>query len=381
MIKQLRNTLRRQSEHDSRSVSVVSVEHFRIGERCPTETILKTSSLLPTKRRRHWFGRRRAAVRRKRKVNLSFWSDYRAVLCLATLGPFRLENHPLRGFSGQKAQQHVAVQLERRTSMSESQARKQAADPEWQKIMRKLVTQSSRKGIDANHYHSGFPAMDEEEWTLAIALEEKKNGNSLFENWLPHQQLPKYLREWCEEEFQKLVHISILKRKVYDEAAKNKDGLSPSYLKRLYSQIPLVPQWSSRTAEGRVKWKSAHTNAPNVTIGVAPENGISGGHKYEDTLSCVFDVITPRAKAEVQGILAERIAVRPDLFPDKSEDESWLKYVQRRWLTWRQKVRKLLRYFGGGLWGTWNQKAKNTPRKSWNHCKTKPKRSVSKVKS
>jgi hypothetical protein len=239
---------------------------------------------------------------------------------------------------------------------SETVARIQALDPEWERLMRDLVTQNSKRGIEPNHYHAGFSAMNEEEWVLTIALEEKKNGNSLFEKWLPHQQLPKYLREWCEEKFQKLVFISITKRQAYDEAAKK--DCHPSYLKKLYRQIPLIPEWSSRTPDGNVKWKSAHTNAPNVTIGVAPENGISGGHKYEDTLSCVFDVITPRAKAEVQAILAERISVRPDLFPDKSEDESWLKYVQHRWLTWRQKVRKLLKYFGGGLWGTWNHKAK-----------------------
>jgi len=235
--------------------------------------------------------------------------------------------------------------------------------------MRKLVTQNSRKGKQPDHYHTGFSAMDEEECVLTIAFEEKKNGYTLLENWLPHQQLPRYLREWCEEEYRKLISISIAKRKAYDEAVRK--GCRPSYLKKLYSQIPLVPEWSSKTAEGKVKWKSAHTNAPNVTIGVAPENGISGGHKYEDTLSYVFDVITPRAKAEVQAILAERLSAGPDIITDKSEDETWLEYVHRRWETWRQKVRKLLRYFGGGLWGTWNQKAKEYSKEELEPLQTK----------
>jgi hypothetical protein len=240
---------------------------------------------------------------------------------------------------------------------SEAQARIQALDPGWhERFMRELVTQNSRRGIQPNHYHTGFPAMDEDEWVLAIALEEKKNGNPIFEQWLPHQQLPRRLREWCEEEYRKLIYISIEKLRVYEEAVKK--GCRPSYAKKLYSQVPLYPEWSSRTAEGKLKWKSARTNTPNVTIGVAPASGFSGGDKYEDTLSYVFGVVTPRSKVEVQAILAERIAVRPDLFPDKSENETWLEYVKHRWVTWRQKVRKLLKYFGGGLWGTWNQKAK-----------------------
>jgi hypothetical protein len=93
-------------------------------------------------------------------------------------------------------------------------------DAEHSKWLKSLFKDNGRRAIGFNHYHTGYPAMDREEWVHTFAGEEKNNGNSNFMKWIPGKPLPKYLREQCEEFYDGIIEYSKDKYRIWYEASK-----------------------------------------------------------------------------------------------------------------------------------------------------------------
>jgi hypothetical protein len=192
------------------------------------------------------------------------------------------------------------------------------------------------------YYRSGFGSNYPDQWLAIFAAEERKNGNELFKAWRKGDAFTDEQQQWLNNYWQGITGDSqsnyalwrVLKQK---EASKEK-------LREAWQKVWLreITAWdkSKRKEISTGAWKSGCDDEKGVSEGVAPVTGISGGHKYEETIRPTIGKIPPMPKADLLLIVAERLGMDLETVTERFNRE------------WKNKSRNLFHHHGGGVWST-----------------------------
>jgi hypothetical protein len=206
-------------------------------------------------------------------------------------------------------------------------------------------TRGNQDGYKARpfwYYGTGFSEFWPHEWKLIFAEEERKHGNPLFAGWRKVQALNPQQQKWVDEYWNAIEADSLSNYRRWDILKKqdaSKDRLTAAWAKVWLRE---VGEWdkASRTNKPTGLWRSGRSDAKDISNGVVPVSGKSGGLKYDETTRPAIGVITARPKQDLLALVASRLGMSVEAVTERFNQE------------WKNKSRNLFYHHGGGVWST-----------------------------
>jgi hypothetical protein len=195
------------------------------------------------------------------------------------------------------------------------------------------------------HYVCGFGEHDAEGWFSIIAIEERKRGNPVFQNWRKGDDYCEEQKQWLEYYWDAITTDSDKNYRTYKAlktAKASKERQQAAYARVWLREFRPWDKNARREVPSGL-WRSGQDDKPNFTQGQITGE-VVGGHKVKDTLRHKLGIvetgIAPMPKAELLVELVRRSGMDMEEVTNRFNRE------------WKNKSRKLFHHHGGGVWST-----------------------------